>query len=74
MHKLDERLVQQAQMILDFNWNGEYTQPGPRLYPHQWSWDSAFIAMGYSHYAQDRATTELTHLFDSQWNNGLLPR
>ena len=74
MHKLDEQLVQQAQLVLDFNWNGEYTQPGPRLYPHQWSWDSALIAMGYAHYAQDRATTEITHLFDSQWDNGLLPQ
>ena len=61
MHNLDERLVQQAQLVLDFNWNGEYTEPGPRLYPHQWSWDSAFIAMGYAHYAQDRATAEITH-------------
>jgi hypothetical protein len=74
VHKLDEQLVQQAQLVLDLNWNGEYTQPGPRLYPHQWSWDSALIAMGYAHYAQDRATTEITHLFDSQWNNGLLPQ
>ena len=73
MHNLDERLVQQAQLVLDFNWNGEYTEPGPRLYPHQWSWDSAFIAMGYAHYAQDRATTEIAHLFGSQWDNGLLP-
>jgi hypothetical protein len=74
VHKLDEQLVQQAQLVLDLNWNGEYTQPGPRLYPHQWSWDSALIAMGYAHYAQDRATTELTHLFDRQWTNGLLPQ
>jgi hypothetical protein len=71
---LDEQLVHQAQLVLDFNWNGEYTQPGPRLYPHQWSWDSALIAMGYAHYAQDCATTELTHLFDSQWKNGSSPR
>ena len=73
MHNLDERLVQQAKLVLDFNWNGEYTEPGPHLYPHQWSWDSAFIAMGYAHYAQDRATKEITHLFGSQWDNGLLP-
>ena len=58
----------------NFNWTGECTQPGPRLYPHQWSWDSALIAIGYSHYDQDRAMRELSHLFDSQWNNGLLPQ
>jgi mannosylglycerate hydrolase len=74
MHKADEQLVQQAQMVLDFNWNGEYTQPGPHLYPHQWSWDSALIAIGYAHYHQDRAMQELSHLFESQWKNGLLPQ
>jgi hypothetical protein len=67
-------LVQQAQMVLDFNWTGEYTQPGPRLYPHQWSWDSALIAIGYSHHDQERARRELTHLLDAQWKNGLLPQ
>src|SRR3712207_2112968 len=69
-----EDLIQQAKLVLDFNWTGEYTMPGPRLYPHQWSWDSALIAIGYSHYDQERATRELTHLFDAQWKNGLLPQ
>ncbi len=67
-------LVRQARAVLDFNWTGEYTMPGPRLYPHQWSWDSAFIAIGYCRYDQDRAMTELRHLFDAQWKNGLLPQ
>jgi len=74
MQQADEQLVQQAQMVLDFNWNGEYTQPGPHLYPHQWSWDSALIAIGYAHYHQDRAMQELSHLLESQWKNGLLPQ
>jgi hypothetical protein len=42
MNKKD-MLVRQARAVLDFNWTGEYTMPVPRLYPHQWSWDSAFI-------------------------------
>src|SRR3712207_274181 len=67
-------LIKQAQMGLDFNWAGEYTKPGPRLYPHQWSWDSALVAIGYSHYDQGRAKRELRHLFESQWKNGLLPQ
>ena len=52
MQKVDKKLVQQAKMVLDFNWTGEYTMPDPRLYPHQWSWDSALIALGYSRYDQ----------------------
>ena len=67
-------LIRRAKDVLDFNWTGEYTQPGPRLYPHQWSWDSALIAIGYAHYDQERARQELTHLFESQWKNGLLPQ
>ena len=70
----EDVLVHQARAVLDFNWTGEYTMPGPRLYPHQWSWDSAFIAIGYCRYDQDRATKELRHLFDAQWKNGLLPQ
>src|SRR5215210_1127595 len=70
----EDVLVHQARAVLDFNWTGEYTMPGPRLYPHQWSWDSAFIAIGYCRYDQDRATRELGHLFDAQWKNGLLPQ
>ncbi|MDN5698550.1 MAG: glycoside hydrolase [Rubrobacter sp.] len=73
MGKQNERLKQQARMVLDFNWSGEYTKPSPRLYPHQWSWDSAFIALGYATYDTDRARRELRSLFDGQWSNGLLP-
>ncbi len=61
-------------MVLDFNWTGEYTRPGPRLYPHQWSWDSALVAFGYARYDVSRAVSELSHLFAAQWKNGLLPQ
>jgi hypothetical protein len=70
----DEMLVRQAKAVLDFNWTGEYTMPGPKLYPHQWSWDSALIALAYSRYDQNRAVRELRHLFEAQWKNGLLPQ
>jgi hypothetical protein len=70
----EDMLVHQAKAVLEYNWTGEYTMPGPRLYPHQWSWDSAFVAIGYSHFDQDRATRELRHLFEAQWKNGLLPQ
>jgi hypothetical protein len=74
MLKDEVDLISEAKMVLDFNWTGQYTRPGPRLYPHQWSWDSALIAIGYSSYDQERATSELTHLLDAQWKNGLLPQ
>ncbi|MEM9448716.1 MAG: trehalase family glycosidase [Cyanobacteria bacterium P01_E01_bin.6] len=69
----ETRLVEQAKGVLRGNWLGYATKPAPHLYPYQWSWDSAFIAMGYAHYDQERAMQELRSLFDGQWTNGLLP-
>ena len=56
-------LIQQAKAVLQSNWIGHATKPAPRLYPHQWSWDSAFIAMGYAHYDQERAIASYDRCF-----------
>jgi hypothetical protein len=69
----DESFAQQALAVLEENWLGHATSPSPRLYPHQWSWDSACIAIGYSTWNQERAQTELRSLFAAQWADGLLP-
>ena len=50
--------VKQAQKILDGNWTGHYTKPSPTLYPHQWNWDSGFIAIGFMPLFGVAATTE----------------
>jgi hypothetical protein len=50
-----------------------WTKPAPALYPHQWSWDSAFIALGLAHVDNKRATSELETLFESQWATGKVP-
>ena len=50
-----------------------WTKPGPSLYPHQWSWDSAFIALGLAHLDNHRAKRELESLFASQWATGKVP-
>lgn len=69
----DADLCRAAVAQLDANWTGRSTVPSPFLYPHQWSWDSAFMALGYSCFDQERAETELRSLFRGQWANGLLP-
>ncbi|MBK3333230.1 DUF547 domain-containing protein [Persephonella atlantica] len=62
-----------AKSILDKNHNGRFTVPSIHLYPHQWNWDSGFIAIGYSRYDTDRAIQEMVSLFEAQWENGMLP-
>ena len=66
-------LADRALAVLDANWLGAGTSPSRRLYPHQWSWDSACIAMGQARWNQDRAESELRSLFSGQWRDGLLP-
>jgi len=66
-------LVVRAGAVLDDNWIGSSTKPAPRLYPHQWSWDSAFIAIGNAHRRPDRAELEMRTLFRAQWSNGMVP-
>ncbi len=62
-----------ATRVLASNWRGQYTVPAAGLYPHQWSWDSAFIAIGLRHLSPRRAQQELESLFSAQWADGRLP-
>ena len=59
--------------VLRRNGLKSWTKPAPSLYPHQWSWDSAFIALGLAHVDNRRATSELETLFASQWSTGKVP-
>jgi len=68
-----ERLRDAALAVLHTNDLGDWTRPAPRLYPHQWSWDSAFIAIGLASVDADRALRELESLFRAQWEDGRLP-
>ena len=63
-------LRDQAAAVLRANDQGPWTRAAPRLYPHQWSWDSAFIAIGWAHLDTGRALTELEELFAAQWATG----
>lgn len=67
------RLVRDARDVLDASWLGSSTVPSQQLYPHRWSWDSAFIALGRSWYDERRAQRELETLFDAQWADGRVP-
>ncbi|WP_405525185.1 hypothetical protein OG426_18945 [Streptomyces canus] len=62
-----------AARVLEDNWTGVSTVPSRGLYPHQWSWDSAFIAIGLRHLSPLRAQTELESLLAAQWGDGRVP-
>jgi len=47
---MSKAFTAKAISILANNWTGEFTKPAPHLYPHQWNWDSGFVALGYSHF------------------------
>lgn len=66
-------LWQQAESVLSGNWIGGHTVPARTLYPHQWSWDTAFIAIGLAHVAPHRAWQDLHSLFMAQWPDGRVP-
>ena len=68
-----ELLRDRAAAVLHGNDAGSWTRAAPRLYPHQWSWASAFIAIGWAHLDVGRAIAELENLFAAQWQTGMVP-
>jgi hypothetical protein len=68
-----QEIARKAQDILRTNDRGGYTVPNGRVYPFQWNWDSAFVALGFDTFDRDRAWTEIETLFKAQWDDGFLP-
>jgi glycogen debranching enzyme len=66
-------LDDQAIAILKRNDRGGYTVPTHGLYPYQWNWDSAFVALGFAEFDADRAWTEIETLVSGQWDDGMIP-
>jgi Glycosyl hydrolase family 63 C-terminal domain len=66
-------LARQAQNVLDRNRRGSWTCPSIRFYPHQWLWDSCFVAIGLAGVDPQRAAGEVRALFRGQWETGMLP-
>jgi hypothetical protein len=62
-----------AREVLDRNRRGNWTCPTLGLYPHQWLWDSCFVAIGLARVDPPRAAGEVRSLFRGQWANGMLP-
>jgi hypothetical protein len=70
----DNELFESAKSVLIANSRGKWTPPtSVTLYPHQWLWDSFFIAIGQRHYDIERAKDEVRSAFRAQWKNGMVP-
>lgn len=67
------KLIEDCETVLRTNDFGKYTVPSREIYPHQWLWDSSFIAIGLSSVDIDRAKQELLSVFEGQWSDGMLP-
>ncbi|MBS0255146.1 MAG: hypothetical protein JSS36_08045 [Proteobacteria bacterium] len=67
------QLDMKAREILERNDLGGYTVPTHGLYPFQWNWDSAFVALGFAPFDMDRAWQELETLVAGQWADGMIP-
>ncbi|MCP2168567.1 glucosylglycerate hydrolase [Goodfellowiella coeruleoviolacea] len=66
-------LAAHAAYVLRANDIGVMTTASPRLYPHLWSWDAAFITTGLAKLSVPRAIVELRTLLAAQWRTGMLP-
>ena len=66
-------LLSDAEAVLRANWAGAATVPSRRQYPHQWGWDAAFIAIGWSWIDAGRAMQELESILRGQWADGRVP-
>jgi hypothetical protein len=67
------QLAASAAWTLSGNDIGTMITAAPRLYPHMWSWDTAFISIGLAHLSATRAAQELQTLLSAQWRNGMIP-
>ena len=67
------QLAARAAYLLRGNDLGVMTTAAPLLYPHMWSWDAAFVAIGLAPLSVERAVVELDTLLSAQWSNGMIP-
>ncbi len=69
----ERSLADRAAAVLEGNRVGAWTVPAPGVYPHQWMWDSCFVAIGLARRHPARAAGELRALLRGQWSNGMVP-
>jgi glycogen debranching enzyme len=66
-------LAEGAREVLAANDMGSFFRPGRELYPFQWNWDSAFVALGLAGVDPERGRAEVQSLLKGQWADGMVP-
>jgi glycogen debranching enzyme len=66
-------LAANARAVLAANDMGSFVRPGRELYPFQWNWDSAFVALGLAYVDPERGRAEVRSLLEGQWRDGMVP-
>jgi glycogen debranching enzyme len=66
-------LAEGARAVLAANDMGLFFRPGRELYPFQWNWDSAFVALGLAGVDPERGRAEVRALLKGQWRDGMVP-
>jgi glycogen debranching enzyme len=64
----------EAVRVLESNRRDGYTVPSETLYPFQWNWDSAFVAIGLARVDPAAARAEIETLLEAQWDGGMVPQ
>ncbi len=74
------KIEQRAWDVLRMNNRGTHTVPSSghkntkhEMYGHSWLWDGAAHAIGIAHRDPRFAATELDHILQAQWQNGMVP-
>jgi Trehalase len=66
-------LADRAVSVLRGNDTGLFVKPAPDLYPFQWNWDSALVAIGLARIDVARGREQIRALLRGQWADGLVP-
>jgi glycogen debranching enzyme len=67
------QLADYACSTLRRNDNGLFVKPAPAVYPFQWNWDSALVAIGLARVDVARGRQEVRALLRGQWADGMVP-
>jgi len=67
------QLADRALSVLRGNDTGRFVKPAPAVYPFQWNWDSALVAIGLARVDVARGRQEVRALLQGQWADGMVP-